>query len=593
MSGNGQKKLSAASLKLHIDQQIAGGMGNPLPEAKPGDSAYGTSVIRLKVTEVGVYEYNPRTQENEKYPDILASIESRGLEQALYITKRPGSNQWILARGGKTRLTALQALAAKDPAKWLYHDFLIKLFSKESDLLASHLIENIQRSDMSFWDTAKGLMTMRDEMVKELSFSLNLKDFGQRLKGTGLDTAERDLQEYFFAIGYLAGLGDLSQKLAKDHVRSVLRPQYQNLRFISAKAAEGDTEGFDTLYLFWVESYPNEHKTYDCSSLQKHINFNVSQYLNVSEDELAMMVEGYKRNNNATFDELRIPPFVPPAAPLLPAMGSSNHQTGFAGGQDDDHEHGDRDGNGDGDDFNPLGKHDLSGASAPHPDAGLANLAATLGGGVGNAGGMRGLKVASGLTPKPKTSEFDDGARYIDNSDRSGSGQDEFPGMSGLDAAQAQLQISLHEFAEIAGINAQLLPAPGMPLGFYMEVPKASVLGTSAELPLQAWWFLANLSGQANSDMDATLDKVDHTGAFALPDTGPNGYRHALADDEAWARVVAQNLGGMPLVEAAHVFAIVTDAQHPLCDAAIQLLSHIRTLRMYQTEALKATGAAL
>jgi hypothetical protein len=44
------------------------------------------------------------------------------------------------------------------------------------------------------------------------------------------------------------------------------------------------------------------------------------------------------------------------------------------------------------------------------------------------------------------------------------------------------------------------------------------------------------------------------------------------------------------LIEASHGLSILTDAQHPLCEPALQLLHHIRTLRVYQSEA--ATMAA-
>ena len=75
----------------------------------------------------------------------------------MYVTKRPGSNQWMMAKGGNTRLAILQDLAknGKEPKKWVHHDFLIKPYIKESELLAAHLIENIQRSDMTFWEIGR------------------------------------------------------------------------------------------------------------------------------------------------------------------------------------------------------------------------------------------------------------------------------------------------------------------------------------------------------------------------------------------------------------------------------------------------------
>lgn len=571
LGANGLKEKLAAQ----VAQQAAQGMKNPLREVKPADfSPHSNASINLRVFDVLRYEHDPRTRVNEKYEEIKASVKARGIEHAIYITKRPGSDQWVIAKGGNTRLAILHDLATENPDKWLYHDFLIKPYSKESDLLASHLIENLQRSDMTFWDTAKGLMVMRDEMEKELVCTLTPKQLAENLKGKGLDFQEATLSNYQFAIEYFSTLGDFSHKLALDHIRTTFRPQFAHLSAIAAKAAEGDTEGFDTLYRFWIESYPTEHKTYDCGSLQKHIHSNACRYLDVSEEELSLMIEGYKRNSKASLEELRTPP--PPATP--PAFTPPDAGTD--------------------------GEHDDS-ALDTHPDpaddsgsaVGLANLTATLGGTAGApvsagetlaGGSVRGLRVASGLTPIDRNAaiNLDEQADSTANQET----QRVLSGMSALESAHAQLQASLHEFADTAGISGQLLPAPGMPLGFYMELPKAGMLGTSAELPLQAWWFLANLSGQVESDIDATLDKIDAAGDFALPDSGPNGFRHALAEDAQWAEAVEQCLGGEPLNTASSVFTIVTDAMHPLCDPAMQLIAHIRNLRLNQAEA--ASGGA-
>lgn len=566
-------KLDANALKTAIASQAAQQMKPPLREVRPEDTQHTNASINLRVDEVIRYEHDPRTQRNEKYEDIKASILARGVEQAMYVTKRPGSSQWMMAKGGNTRLDILQDLAKNSgDSKWLRFDFLIKAYTKESELLASHLIENIQRSDMTFWDTAKGLMLMRDEMEKEQSQKMPTKLLVGKLKSEGLDFQEITLTNYEFAVDYFRTLGDLAQKIALNDIRHQLRPQFISLSGISAKAADGDTEGFATLYRIWVETYPTEHKTYECSSLVKHIHSNACRFLDVSEEELTLMVEGFKRNPKATFAELRTPPPPPVLSDFLPPS----------------------DGNTDGLDAN-LDEGNTDGMTDSGRAQGLANLTATLGGS-GNApfqtseaqgasSSTKGLKVASGLTPKSYHPADPTGG---DDFGSEGT-QPPLGGMSNIESAQEQLQASLHEFADTAGISGQLLTAPGMPFGFYMELPKPGVLGTSEELPLQAWWFLANLSGQVDSDYDATLNLADLEGNLALPDTGAGGFRQALADDAQWALAVEQRLGGEPLIAASSIFTIVTDAQHPLCEPAMQLIAHIRTLRLYQAE---AAGAA-
>ncbi len=122
------------------------------------------SVIQLPVDEILFYEKNPRRHDNPKYEEIKESIRIRGLESALYITKRPGSNQYMLARGGKTRLKALQELAQEDPQKWGKLDFHEIPWVSESEILAAHLVENTKRQDMCFWDLAEGIANLKEQL---------------------------------------------------------------------------------------------------------------------------------------------------------------------------------------------------------------------------------------------------------------------------------------------------------------------------------------------------------------------------------------------------------------------------------------------
>jgi ParB family protein of integrating conjugative element (PFGI_1 class) len=578
------KRLSTTNMKELIEQEMAKAKaGNPLPEATPGDTNFSTSVIRLNVlTDVVAYEDNPRHKINEKYEDIKASIRARGIEQALYVTKRPGAAQWVLAKGGKTRWMILQDLAKEDEAKWLHHDFLVKPYSNESDLLASHLIENIQRSDMTFWDTAKGLMMMKVQMSKDLGLELNSKEFAAHLKGTGLETSTTALMNYQFAVDYYSMIGELAQNISYRDVHGVLRSQLKTLSALAEKFSQEHANEFDQQYRNWIETYCSFQTAYDLSLFQKHIHQNAAAYLGVAEDELTLMLEGYKHNKEATLEELRVP--------VAPAGGQTDGESGaswlpMGSGASDDGSTNDGAAGTEGSD------------DTPGIDQGLANLTRTLSGGgyggsddaAGRSAGLRGLKVSNGtgLTLKVRHTPA-----AGENLNAQGASQGTLGGMSPLESARLQVQASLHEFADTAGITAQLLSAPAMSLGYYMELTKPGMLGsTPDELPVQAWWFLANLSGQVDADLEATLDKVDQDGNFALPDTGPTGFRHALAVESVWLQAVAHILGGRPLIEASHGLSILTDAQHPLCEPALQLLNHIRTLRLYQSEA--ATLAAL
>jgi hypothetical protein len=67
-----------------------------------------------------------------------------------------------LARGGKTRLKALQELAKEDPEKWGKLDFHEIPWVSESDIFVAHMVENTKRKSMCFWDLAEAIETLRD-----------------------------------------------------------------------------------------------------------------------------------------------------------------------------------------------------------------------------------------------------------------------------------------------------------------------------------------------------------------------------------------------------------------------------------------------
>jgi len=129
----------------------------------PGEGQIeGATVVRLNVNAVRPYDKNPRVvEDNPRFQEILDGIRTTGLQQKLYVTKRPGSSTYFLARGGKTRLRCLQALSKEDPAKWSLHDFEEVAYLGESDVMASHLSENLSRAGMCFWDTASGVAVLR------------------------------------------------------------------------------------------------------------------------------------------------------------------------------------------------------------------------------------------------------------------------------------------------------------------------------------------------------------------------------------------------------------------------------------------------
>lgn len=116
-------------------------------------SGYAMSV---SVNDIDFFEGNPRHfHDAEFYNQIKESIRSRGIQQPVHITKRPGQENYVLAQGGNTRLKIAKELWAETgDSKFAQIPCIYIEYTNDENILIAHLIENEQRADMSFWDKA-------------------------------------------------------------------------------------------------------------------------------------------------------------------------------------------------------------------------------------------------------------------------------------------------------------------------------------------------------------------------------------------------------------------------------------------------------
>ena len=309
------KRPTTEELREMTQRAIANqGQKNVLTPKSPTDIALekGISVIRLRVKDVAFFEKNPRLQVNPLYEEIRNSIEERDLDQPLQVTKRPGDNFYTLAKGGKTRLLALQELAERNPAKWEHHDFLEVAYVSEAELLTAHLVENLQRSDMTFWDTAQGIVSMREALAQEAGRALSQRDFAQALKSRGLEIAQAMVNDCLFVTSHYASLGELKQQLARNDIRNVLRPGHSALAGVWSLHNGRTEDEFDRHYHEWVLNYPITHGAYDPGVLQTHVHALAAQALGYSDASLSAMLQALKARPQSTLPELLAPPLAAP-----------------------------------------------------------------------------------------------------------------------------------------------------------------------------------------------------------------------------------------------------------------------------------------
>lgn len=153
----------------------------------------------LNVMQIRPYDKNPRQSAHEDFTTLKEGIREQGFNGAFPVTRRPGDNAYMLAHGHNQRLRAMQELWQEtgDP-KFRDVPVVYVRWTSESNNLARYLAENLNRSDMTFWDKATGFLHFKETGEAEIGASLSLRKLEEEAEKTGLQVAIATLSIYLF-----------------------------------------------------------------------------------------------------------------------------------------------------------------------------------------------------------------------------------------------------------------------------------------------------------------------------------------------------------------------------------------------------------
>ncbi len=140
---------------------------------KRGDAPirnHGTGeVVCIDVTNIDLYDKNPRRSRNPAYDRIKASIAANGIDQPLIVTQRPDEERYVVHAGGNTRLRILKELfaASNDPTFGMVNCILVP-WNSESTVLLAHLRENDLRGELNFIDKAVAVCALEELLIEEM-----------------------------------------------------------------------------------------------------------------------------------------------------------------------------------------------------------------------------------------------------------------------------------------------------------------------------------------------------------------------------------------------------------------------------------------
>lgn len=201
--------------------------------------------LLLQVTDIDVYDHNPRLFPNEKIEDIEASLKANGFHDALVVTRRREGDRYMLAAGSNTTLRVLQELwRATQDEKYLWVNCVYQPYEKETKLLAQHLGENLNRGDMRFWEIAKGMVELLDQLdadaIKEgkATKPMALREQADALTAMGLRASKSLVALWRFTVQFLEPMGEAAKHLTLRAVRDQIQPRTSALRSLAAKFLE-------------------------------------------------------------------------------------------------------------------------------------------------------------------------------------------------------------------------------------------------------------------------------------------------------------------------------------------------------------------
>lgn len=534
-------------LRAAIDKRLS----QPLPSPVSADDDF-VGLIRLNVRDqVRTYDRNPRQAVNEKYLEIKESIRQRGLDNMVTVTRRPGQDFYMPAKGGNTRIQILHELIDEGCAQFTHMDFREIPWPGEVKMLAAHIVENEQRADLCFWDKAHSIFTIKAEIEKELGEELSQRKFSEYLKEhEGIQVSQGLLSFYSFAVRNLVSLGEVGKLISLKMVQGILIPGRSATGSITHKLQ--GAAGAATVDAAWSAAVDvariaaERSNTFDAHGLIDAFTEQAAVRLGVTVDEIVRMQQVLAADADLEGDALReaielanarwAPPAANPAAQQAGSHGGSGVEDPNAG---PDFESGGADGLADDDDGEEGGQRSGMPPTSPalRPAAGQqSSRPAEL---AGRSGGARGdgVRMAPAVAPTP-----------VPSSGAAGAAPDLSLSLDPSEDDPAELlRTTVLDFLHACGIDINCyVETDLLPLGFMLDFPADLSAdgpnlidqGMAGDRPERywGWWFIVNLTRQNHPE-----------GLAVLPPT--TRYGQAIASDDAWQDAV-DNMVGDPAFDS-------------------------------------------
>ena len=292
-------------MKSQTDDLTARIMGQKTPAASTATQAAETMMFPIAIDQIDEYEGNPRFYENPEFEAIKESIRERGVIQRIVVTKRPGSERFVLAQGGNTRLRCLRELYAETGDRNFATTLCeYRVWTTESDLLIGHCIENELRGNLTWHERAHMICNLQALLEEQEGARLSARKLESTARKKGVRVPYTQIHLYRYTVDRLDGVlkTQLHKGLGRRPIAAIHKID-QALRSIWVSAGESEEE-YDKIFLTELKKLDGTLQT---PALLTYVADAVSKKTDAVMIDIEHRVNDYIRNGGdlPVFQELR------------------------------------------------------------------------------------------------------------------------------------------------------------------------------------------------------------------------------------------------------------------------------------------------
>lgn len=262
-------------------------------------------LTEIPITDIEVYEHNPRRSKNPEYERIKESLALNGFETPLLVTKKPGEPKFTLFAGGNTRLDIAQTLHRSGDRKFESIPCVIKDWTNESSVLVAHLRENDLRGDLTFIDRALAVHELASLIKPVRKKRLSQRDLEVHLHKQGYSISQPVVASMLYVVKrlYPHMPKALENGLGRRQVNLIRAIDNSTSRVWQTCCHDADVS-YDSVFTGLVSRL--DDLSFDIDALLKSVAHEIAMFSEYDQNAVLLMIEAERTGAKVQLKEYEV-----------------------------------------------------------------------------------------------------------------------------------------------------------------------------------------------------------------------------------------------------------------------------------------------